>query len=192
MHSSVRCLSLNPIVFEESKSKYKIVLRNPALPVLDVFLGKEKERPRDIDEILLNQRGVYFLRLKDSLYIGKSDEFSIRFLDHIRRRRFLWWCFISPKNVEQTFTIDALNAAESILISFWNEICKVGCGTRGSDRKPSFTFLQEAVLLTEAASAAFLWLIKNRLDLGSIPFKKIQGLKSWPECYKRKLFSVPL
>ena len=177
-HNSVRRHSQNPVVLEQSESEYLITLRNPALPILNVFIGKPGNEPKVAD-----QRGIYFLVLHDNLYIGETNEFFTRKRIHKSNKKILWWCFISPQSVEQTFTLDTLLAAESLLFSFWNEICKMNNAKRGSDKRPAFSYLQEAVLFTEAVSSVFLWLIKNRIGLNQVPFKKVKGLKGWPECY---------
>jgi len=73
-----------------------------------------------------------------------------------------------------------------LLISFWNEIGVVENQTRGSDQKPAFVYLQQGILLVEAASAVLLWLIREKQDLGfpswNIPFKSWTGT-NWPDCY---------
>ena len=136
-----------------------------------------------------NLRGVYFLRLAESLYIGQSSEFGTR-LGHHGKKEASWWCFIAlEESNNHVFTLDALLAAESLLISFWNEISEVGNKTRGSDQKPASVHLQQAILFTEAASASLLWLIRDceqakqlALHDWKIPFKKCTG-RGWPGCY---------
>ena len=194
-HFLVRSLSQNPIVEKVENSnaikadplEFKISLRHPALPSLRLFIGTKAPKKTMFNAL----RGIYFLRLpSDKLYIGKSDEFHTRFSDHGKNKLPSWWIFIAPEGVEQTYTLDTLNAAESLLISFWNEIADVKNNTRGGDQKPAFIWLQQAVLLTEAASAVFLWALKEKKQLGetnlipdwSIPFKKWRG-EGWPGCY---------
>jgi len=188
-HSLVRKLSEDPVVVvpeelpqSQNFKEFQITLRNPALPTLRVYLGAESPKGNPFG----THRGVYFLRRVDSLYMGKSDEFDIRLSQHGKNKQPLWWCFITPVASEQTFTQDALGATESLLISFWNEISVLDNQKRGTDREPAFAYLQQAILLVEAASATLLWLIRKQKDLGlpvwSIPFKKWKG-RNWPECY---------
>jgi hypothetical protein len=191
-HSHVRQLSYKPVWVEpELQSatnhiEYLVTLRNPAIPPLRVFLGKERPANRTFG----TRRGLYFLRQNDSLYLGQTNEFDIRISHHYPRRNPIWWVFISIEDHTAAFTQDSLNAAESLLISFWNEVCVISNQTRGGDQKPGFAYLQQAILLVEAASAAMIWLIRDRTNIDipswSLPFKKWSG-KNWPLCY----LSVP-
>jgi hypothetical protein len=191
-HSFVRFLSRNPVpegepIKKENHTELKISLRHPALPTLRIFIGTKAPDTGTFK----NLRGVYFLRLPTKLYVGKSDEFHTRFSSgHKKSKSPNWWIFISPDAGDQYFTLDTLGAAESLLISFWNEIADLDNRTRGGDQKPTFVWLQQSVLLTEAVSAAFLWLLRDKKELEnsmgllnwSIPFKKWKG-QGWPECY---------
>lgn len=187
-HSFVRQISENPVVTvlsqPQNHSEFQVTLRHPALPTLRIFVGAEDPKGNTFGKC----RGVYFLRMADSLYIGKSDEFDIRLSQQIKNKHPLWWCFLSPEGSEQTFTQDALGAAESLLISFWNETSLINNQKRGGDQMPAFAYLQQAILLVEAASATLLWLIREKQDLGlpnwNIPFKNWKGI-NWPECYNK-------
>lgn len=187
-HGLVRQLSGKPVVTllpaSETHKEFQIALRHPALPTLRVFTGANVPK----GDIFGNRRGVYFLRLANSLYMGKSDEFDVRLSQHSNNKNLKWWVFVSPEASEQTFTQDALGAAESLLISFWNEVAVVDNQRRGSDQEPAFAYLQEAVLLVEAASATLLWLTRENKKSGlpdwSIPFKQWKG-RGWPECYEK-------
>lgn len=187
-HNFVRQLSNKPVCAVAPANtpstphfEFLVTLRNPAVPTLHVFVGDQLPNSRKFG----THRGLYFLRLPDSLYVGKTDEFDVRLSQH-QRRNPLWWVFVSPEQSVQTFTQDALGAAEALLISFWNEVSIVSNQKRGTDQKPVFTYLQQGVLLVEAASAVLLWLIRERNDLGlpewSIPFKPWRG-RNWPACY---------
>ena len=185
-HSTVRQASKGPV--EESinetaaQKEFRITLRNPSLPTLRVFVGTGKP---SFDEQTKSLRGLYFLREEDGLYIGKTDEFEVRHGGHLKEKRPIWWVLVSPEDADN-FTLDTLGAAEGLLISFWNEVSVIKNNKRGCDRKPPFIYLQPAILMTEAASAVLLWLIREKKDLfpkgSSIPFKK-PGIKGWPECY---------
>ncbi len=92
---------------------------------------------------------------------------------------------------EQAYTLDTLNATESFLISFWNEIAVLDNGNRGGDQEPSFIYRQQATLLCAAISAVWLYLMrledeasKRGLNNWSIPFKEWSG-KGWPDCYSK-------
>ena len=65
----------------------------------------------------------------------------MRLGQHLRGKHkdALWWVFIAPYKDNKTFTLDALGAAESMTISFWNEICKLANGQAGSDKEPTFS-----------------------------------------------------
>jgi hypothetical protein len=106
----------------------------------------------------------------------------------MKGKNVLWWAFIAPQETNGTLTFDSLYAIESLLISFWKEVCEVTNKTRGKDTAPDFVHLQPAILFVEAASAALLWLIRNE-DLKSkfsqwgIPLKKKCSGRGWPSCY---------
>ncbi len=195
-HKSVRQLSDKPILAPPPQAnaptthhEFTVTLRDPALPILHVFVGTQFPSSKPFG----THRGLYFLRTAEQLYLGKTDEFDVRLFQHMNNRLksnnpVLWWVFVSPEQSGQTFTLDALAAAESLLISFWNETSYVENKTRGSDQKPAFSYLQQGILLVEAASAVLLWLMRARQDLNlpgqSIPFKKYAG-KDWPGCYMK-------
>jgi len=194
-HRLVRVLSKNPVYSvdppptQTGKSdliQILVTLRNPALPKLKITLGVNKpnsEKPGDV-------RGVYFLRVKDEnqdgLYIGKSDEFDVRWSQHtkllkIKSKPVIWWAFIEPVGMGGAFTLDALNAAESLLISFWNEICDTTNKKRGHDKAPEKIHLQQGILLVTAASAALLWLMRDMKET----FESKQGFNSWQLPFKK-------
>lgn len=192
-HNLVRQLSDRPILTasgvpagQKTHHEFLITLRDPALPTLHVFTG-DHTPPNGTFKA---HRGLYFLRTAEQLYLGKTDEFDVRLSNHDKTNRsknpVLWWVFVSPEQSVRTFTLDALAAAESLLISFWNEISVIRNDNRGSDQKPEFLYLQQGVLLVEAASAVLLWLMREKQDLGfpswSIPFKNWRST-SWPDCY---------
>jgi hypothetical protein len=126
--------------------------------------------------------------LANKLYIGQSEEFATRWTGH-SSKNIKWWIFIAPKDQQESFTRDSLDAAEALLISFWNETCFLANYQRGKDKKPSPIYLQQAILFVEAASAALLWLVRERNDIGftpwELPFKPLRGRQGsrWPECY---------
>ena len=192
-HQLVRMLSYNPIWEMTPQSpesnlsifQFSVALREPALPKLRLTVGKGKPTPKTPGNI----KGVYFLRQDEAIYIGQSDEFYIRYPQHIMKgKKVLWWAFIAPQETNGTLTFDSLYAIESLLISFWKEVCEVTNKTRGKDTAPDFVHLQPAILFVEAASAALLWLIRNE-DLKSkfsqwgIPLKKKCSGRGWPSCY---------
>jgi hypothetical protein len=202
-HRLIRMLSKNPVykiidpqptpASESDLIQISIILRNPALPELLVTLGKNRPTSEKPGEV----RGVYFLRVKneevDGLYIGQSDEFDVRWSQHTKSKSVKWWAFIKPVDMDGAFTFDALNAAESLLISFWNEVCDTTNKKRGHDKPPAKIHLQQGVLLATAASAAYLWLMRDtkmkdlfEAKLGfnpwQLPFKKC-GWRGWPDCY---------
>jgi hypothetical protein len=206
-HSFVRQLSDRPIVIKKEKNadghlEFILALRNPALPRLHVFTGTKKPKGK----VFGARRGIYFLRLPNSLYVGKSDEFDVRFGQHLagKKRETKSWVFITPQIElnDKTFTLDALGAAESLLISFWNEVCVLENGKGGADQEPGFAYLQQAILFVVAASAALIWLMrepeesadKGRHDSWNNLFKKPSakniGGKPWPECYLEPPLSV--
>ena len=195
-HNLVRQLSDKPILAPPSKAtpppthhEFTVTLRDPALPTLHVFVGTQFPPSKPFG----THRGLYFLRTAKNLYLGKTDEFDVRLFHHMNSRlkrndAVLWWVFVSPEQSGQTFTLDALAAAESLLISFWNETSCIENKTRGGDQKPAFSYLQQGILLVEAASAVLLWLMRDKQSLNlpsqSIPFKAYRG-KNWPDCYMK-------
>lgn len=194
-HFFVRYLSDAPIICEEEKNdgfiEYTVALPDPALPRLKVFVGRNKP-PGDV---FGERRGVYFLCLPKHFYVGKSDEFDVRLGQHLRGkyREALWWVFVSPEKDDKTFTLDALGAAESLMISFWNELCLLANDKAGADKEPAFAYLQQAILFVAAASATLIWLIRenptkdlamNLDDCRSLFIRpSLSGGKDWPNCY---------
>lgn len=191
-HRQVRSLSVDPVVVQERKvgehTEFEIVLRNASLPRLSVTVGSAK--PKEVE--FVERRGVYFLKGPSSLYIGRTREFHTRFRGHRdhSKKKIDWWILVSLEDVEHTLAQDSLAAAESFLISFWNEVCVISNRRRGEDQKPAFMYLQQGVLLAEAASAAFLWLMREGKSVGlpnwKPPFKP-SGMHGWPECYMKPL-----
>ncbi|MFA6545182.1 MAG: HTH domain-containing protein [Limisphaerales bacterium] len=188
-HGFVRLLShdvvpSNPTHIQPTVQQFSLRLRNPSVPRLDVLLGHDKPKKSS----LKNNRGVYFIREPDGLYVGQSEEFEVRWTGHTSGRKIEWWMFIAPQDLDGAFTLDALNVTEALLISFWNEICHVTNDQRGKDKKPAFVHLQQGILLAEAASAALLWFIRERKgkEFGfaswSLPFKECRA-NHWPKCY---------
>jgi len=212
-HNLVRQLSDRPVFTVEppprGDSTHKellLTLRDPAVPTLRVFIGITQPKA----STFYRRRGLYFLRLPRSLYMGKTDEFDVRLPQHFKRKNPIWWVFVTLEDDTHMFTLDALAAAEALLISFWNEVGVLANGTRGGDQKPAAMYLQQAVLFVEAASAALLWIIREQLSLNlplpmlaqdglgllppipgqkgatllpwNIPFKPFKG-KNWPDCY---------
>lgn len=187
-HRFVRMLSHDPVHEEVTTEKggflqFSVSLRGAAVPKLLVTIGKA----RPTEDLFGNAtRGLYFLREPEGLYVGQSDEFQIRWTDHQARRTFDWWVFVGPEENNEQFSFDTLYAAESLLISFWTEICHTTNRTRGKDKEPVFAYLQPAILLVEAASAVLLWLIREKKDKGfdpwNLPFKDCQA-DFWHNCY---------
>lgn len=190
-HRFVRMLSQRPIYREEPTGvagfrQFLVSLRSAAAPKLLVTIGNERPTNK-----LLNKapKGLYFLREADALYVGKSDEFEIRWTGHDSARTFDWWVFVAPvgdNDDNKHLSSDTIDAAEALLISFWKEICCTTNQNRGTDKEPVFAYLQPAILLVEAASAVLLWLIREKRDLGfkswTLPFKDCQA-RGWPDCY---------
>jgi len=194
-HRLVRMLSCNPVVEETSlalptkgefvgMAQFSISVRAPASPKLVVTIGNGDPASNGSSA----SRGLYFLREKESLYLGQSDEFQVRWKGHVKGRDVKWWVFVAPAENQGAFYLDSLYAAESLLISLWNEVCILSNQKRGKDKMPSFSSLQHAILLVEAASAALLWLVcgSKGKDLGfepwNLPFKKC-NVHGWPKCY---------
>ncbi|MCE9552907.1 MAG: GIY-YIG nuclease family protein [Planctomycetes bacterium] len=190
-HRFVRMLSDNPVWTHLSDKTKKaeplqlsLSLRTPAAPKLLVTVGSGPPTKSLLDKAPC---GLYFLRETEGLYVGQSDEFDVRWRQHTKKN-LKWWVFIAPEEENTHFYRDALYAAEGLLISFWTEICTTTNWKRSKDKKPAFTFLQPAILLVEAASAAMIWLIRERRDLGlkpwELPFKSCRA-DHWPSCYLR-------
>jgi hypothetical protein len=213
-HRLVRSCSKNPIpkkpapldldqpVLAANSGVVQCVIgfRNPALPHLRITIGKDKPDPKLVGE----QPGVYFLREDNSLYIGQSDEFTVRWRGHSKSRKIkseniYWWIFISTEEMKESLTYNTIDAAEALLISFWNEVCRVTNSKRGGDKKPAFVYLQQAILLATAASSALLWLMRDTKQINEfwkfdpaqlfshwkLPFKPLRARQGchWPECY---------
>jgi len=176
----------------------RIFLRTPELPELEVYIGKNM--PNSSTD---GKKGIYFIREKNGLYIGQTDELPTRFHTHFDGgRKPLWWVFFVPKNSE-ALALDSMRAAESLLIAFWNEICRMTNKNCGLDREPHFSFLQQGVILTQSVSAAMIYLILHsnlqrmvsdrsvKKDDWSLPFKSLGTRKinkrGWPQCYLEKL-----
>ncbi|MGB7291643.1 MAG: hypothetical protein WBD99_05685 [Thermodesulfobacteriota bacterium] len=182
-HGSVRYLSADPVIKEKSPSsstyqRLLVSLRNGAIPTLDVFVGRGNE----LAKVCAKKRGVYFLGAMKGLYIGKTDEFETRWRFH-GSKQSAWAVFITLAKNADFFTLDSLSAAEGLLISFWNEVCIMLNDNRGNDREPAFPYLQQALLFVEGASAAILWLARNRPTLIMLPFRNWSGMSDWPESY---------
>ena len=203
-HDLVRQLSLDPVLVPSASSTsptsltLTLTLRNPAVPSLDIYVGVGKAGSSFSD-----QRGLYFLGRSTGIYIGSTSEFGVRSRQHADLAEFAWYVFMSPaKGIGLTkpnsssaneraslVTLDALLAAEGMLISFWNEVCIVLNDKRGSDRKPEPMYLQQAVTLVMGVSAAFIWLLREGKAHGlSLPVQldaifKPSRRTGWPECY---------
>ena len=201
-HRIVRTLSANPVYQTKvlncpTKKKpegvaiFSVALRSPALPKLLVTVGNSRPEFND-------HKGLYFLgeaddpkvdRKVDDLYVGQTNEFQVRWDNHVNSsgKKVIWWVFIAPEEKNEDFHPEALNAAESLLISLWTEICHTSNKNRGKDRKPSVFPLQQSILFVEAASAAFLWLMRDKkaelkFDKFELPFKGCKA-NHWPKCY---------
>ncbi len=195
-HRLVRMLSnkiiASDIVKQSDYVQLCLKLRAPASPTLLVTIGNRKPTQKELSA----PKGVYFLRLPKELYIGQSEEFATRWTGHTSKS-IKWWVFIAPKDQQGSFSRDSLDAAEALLISFWNETCFLANRQRGKDKKPSPMFLQQAILFIEAASAALLWLIRERNDVGftpwEMPFKPLRGRQGsrWPKCYLSPENKIP-
>lgn len=192
-HSQVRQLSDNPItnltpgtngiLQIPEATPFQVTVRDTTLPPLEIICGKPKDA--NFLSACASKRGVYFLRLPEKLYVGKSDEGQVRFRQHASKKNILWVVFVSLAKNQDAFTLDSLQATEALLISFWYEVCLTDNGNRGHDREPAFSFLQQAILLTKSASAALIWLMrdtKSTFANWSLPFKKAR-LSAWPDCY---------
>jgi hypothetical protein len=205
LHSVVRQLSSTVFITKDgacSANKPRnythliVALRNPELPRLNIYIGKNKPKSTDLNKA----RGVYFIREQKGLYIGKTLEFNTRTYDQFKKRKAVWWIFITPGKDNDLLSQDAIGAAEALLISFWNEVCKLTNRNCGLDTEPHFCYLQHGVILMQAASAVLMYLmsakgrkeVENMLkDIGikthwwAMPFKKIgaQSSAKWPECY---------
>ena len=208
-HEVVRQLSIEPVLVEPPSATlarainfvhFTLTLRNPAVPSLDIYVGKDKT-----GSAFPARRGLYFIGRSDGLYIGATSEFGVRSRQHTNMRSLgnvgasAWYVFMSPvastsSSESETFstddgsvTLDALLAAEGMLISFWNEVSTVLNDKRGSDRKPETIYLQQAVLLEMGVSAAFIWLVREGPSLGLPIYPdahfKPSNKKGWPKCY---------
>jgi hypothetical protein len=190
-HRIVRSLSANPVyktIVSNCPSKktpngvfqFSVSLRSPALPRLLVTVGNSRPESN-------NLQGLYFLREEESLYVGQTDEIQTRWNDHVHHagKKVTWWVFIAPEEKNEDFI--GLDAAESLLISLWTEICVTTNKKRGKDKQPSAFRLQQAILFVEAASASFLWLLRDKraelkFDNFELPFKNCKA-NHWPKCY---------
>jgi hypothetical protein len=120
-HNRVRQLSHKPVCVvvpppqsaNQNYVEYLITVRSPAVPTLRVFLGSQMPTNKPFGA----RRGLYFLRQSDSLYLGKTDEFDTRLSQHYPKRNPVWWAFMSIEDYTASFSQDALNAAEALLIS---------------------------------------------------------------------------
>lgn len=196
-HDLIRRLSANPVVKPDDfdKNRFRITFRDAAAPRLYVEVRQGTYRPDQPE----SRRGIYFLNYVESLYVGQTDEFGVRYSDHVRTKgRPAWWVFMSimdgaaGKNTHS----DVIEASESLLISFWNEICTLKNTRRGSDQKPQPSDLQLAVLLAQSASACLLWLAQNGEDFRikadiakkdwQLPMKTWYGLKNYWATSKTK------
>lgn len=176
MHGATRKLSDLPVVrslkiSNVDYSVFNIALRNPAFDTIKIFVGKDKPNKGKI----LKKRGLYILGLEDgSLYIGQSTEFGTRSSSHFSSKKIKWWFFFSPTKIN--ISKDTLDAAESLMISYWNEICYIHNHNRGSDQKPDFISLQQGILFAQSCSAIFIWFareIKNNTTLQNEIFQKL-------------------
>jgi len=195
-HRIVRTLSANPVyqtIVSNCPSKkdpkgvfqFSVSLRSPALPKLLVTVGNSRPESNELQGLYF--QGLYFLREEESLYVGQTDEFQTRWNDHVYHagKKVKWWVFIAPEEKNDDF--NGLDAAESLLISLWTEICVTTNKKRGKDKQPSAFRLQQAILFVEAASAAFLWLLREKkaeikFDSFELPFKECKA-RHWHECY---------
>lgn len=192
-HDVVRQLSLDPVYQQLAASgthnELLVTLRNPAVPRLRVYVGQGASAGSAFPA----RRGLYFLGLPNSLYIGKSDEFGVRSGQHKKVKQASWFVFVSPEDDEHIFTLDSLDAAEGLLISLGNEVSSLENRNRGSDRRPATMYLQQAVLTAMGAWAVLLWLIREQAGLSISPglgtgaaltfHPKSCRVKGWPDCY---------
>jgi len=181
-HNVIRELSVDPVIEEIPNSEgvhhFRINLRNPAIPTLDLYTGAVKA----LANACPGRRGIYFLGSDAGLYVGKTDEFETRSRFHIEKNS-KWSVFFSIAEQNDLFTLDSLGASEGLLISFWNEITTVTNGNRGCDRRPAFVYLQQAILFAEGAAASLLWLARNHHEEIVLPFKGWSGQSGWADRY---------
>lgn len=198
-HNTVRESSYDPIISSDDPDTgtLSISLRDTSLPHLRIYYGEGLNN-------LSNARGkgVYFLRLQNDLYIGKTDEMETRVRSHIAKKKPSMWVFMSPEvdvldgtrqlqdrysaYTDGIFSLDALNVTESLLISFWNEVCHLDNSNRGADKRPPFYYLQQGISVVKACSAVIMWLSRERWASNTpwkIPFKMIAGGDKWGEQY---------
>lgn len=204
-HDLVRQLSAEPVVDQTSASiaaytHFTLTLRHPTVPRLDIYVGEGKAGGS-----FPSHRGLYFLGRSDGLYIGSTSEFGVRSRQHADLTESVWYAFMAPASTvnlsgvnvprsdegNNSVTLDALLAAEGMLISFWNEVCEVLNDKRGSDRKPDPIFLQQAVSLVMGVSAGLVWLLRegkaHGLSIQIDAHFKSSRREGWPECY----FEIP-
>jgi len=161
MHGATRKLSELPVInppkiITEEYLAFNISLRNPIYDNIRVFIGNVKPTTGKI----IKRRGIYILGLKnESFYIGQTTEFGIRAHSHFNTKEVKWWIFFSPEKID--ISKDSLDAAESLLITYWNEISNIHNRNRGSDQKPDFIFLQQGIIFAQSCSAIFIWLARE-------------------------------
>ena len=166
-HGATRHLSQMPIVSIDNKQQkghvsFLITLRDSALSSIKVFIGTD--RPTGLNSPIMKSRGIYVLGLENNgseneIYIGKTTEFGVRSHDHFKSKNIKWWIFFSPEEI--SLSKDALDAAESLMISYWSEISYVRNKNRGSDQKPELIYLQQANLFVKSCSAIYIWLARS-------------------------------
>jgi hypothetical protein len=116
-HAEVRRLSRNPVVKignTDQPVSFSLTLRNPALARLKVLVGSGPPKATDFEM----SRGLYFLREKGCLYLGKTSQFHTRSDSHKNsgKKAVLWWVFVMPEEGTESLAADSLAAAESLLI----------------------------------------------------------------------------
>ncbi|MBK6606064.1 MAG: hypothetical protein IPG24_11440 [Leptospiraceae bacterium] len=163
LHGATRKLSHLPIFIKDSEHKsddhyaFKMSLKNPAMDTIQVFVGKDK--PVDNGCKIMKRRGLYILGMDKQIYIGKTTEFGVRAQSHMSNKNVKWWIFFSPENI--SLSKDAIDAAEALMISYWNEIAILYNTSRGSDQRPDFIYLQQAILFVQECSAICIWLARE-------------------------------
>ncbi|MBM3328001.1 MAG: hypothetical protein FJY67_00820 [Calditrichaeota bacterium] len=192
-------IGVDPRAEKENFHRYRISFRYQALPIMEAVVGTGKP-PSYLDE---DRRGLYMLNTPNGLYLGQSSEFATRYIEHAKRQP-KWWYFVSPVIERENgpnnggdyvkpfapykVSLDTLFGAESLWIGFWSEICKTDNKQKGKDTLPEYRYLQEAILLVEAAAASLVWLLTEGIRtigigdiIKKIPFhRKHQG---WPDGY---------
>ena len=171
-HQIVRHLSGDPIIMDLHKSEkylhFDFIPRDPVFSAVSVYVASV-EKLKILTNERANIRGIYIIgKSTNNLYIGQTDEPQVRLPNH--KQNMDWAVYIALKDDPALLTRDSLYAAESLMISFWNEIAYIENDKRGGDTKPPWKYLQQAIIFTEAASAALLWLERN-FKLISIPLK---------------------